>query len=93
MQASAIPCQWVFSSGDGYIAPFKSFTGHDGDLQILKFIYWNDHLSFTDDLLSTEQELSVIDISAEVVKDLVSWGKVDQLVALVESSLDGAHPS
>jgi hypothetical protein len=62
-------------------------------LQILKFIYRNDRLSFTDDLISTEQELSVIDVSADVVKDLLSRGKVDELVALVESSLDGAHSS
>jgi hypothetical protein len=62
-------------------------------LQILEFIYRNDRLSFTDDLISTEQELSVIDVSADVVKDLLSQGKVDKLVALVESSLDGAHSS
>jgi hypothetical protein len=60
-------------------------------LQILKFIYRNDRLSFTEDFISTEQELSVIDVSADVVKDLLSRGKVDELVALVESSLDGAH--
>jgi hypothetical protein len=62
-------------------------------LQILKFIFRNDRLSFTEDLISTEQELSVIDISADVVKDLLSRGKVDDLVALVESSLDGTHSS
>ena len=62
-------------------------------LQILKFIYRNDRLSFTEDLISTEQELSVIDVSADVVKDLLSRSKVDELVALVESSLDGTHSS
>lgn len=62
-------------------------------LQILKFIYRNDRLSFTDDLISTEQELSVIDIPTDLVKDLLSRGKIDDLVALVESSLDGTHPS
>ena len=62
-------------------------------LQILKFIYRNDRLTFTEDLISTEQELSVIDISADVVKDLLSRGKIDELIALVESSLDSAHSS
>jgi hypothetical protein len=60
-------------------------------LQILKFIYRNDRLNFTQDLISTEQELSVIDISADAVKDLLARGKVDDLIALIESSLDGGH--
>jgi hypothetical protein len=60
-------------------------------LQILKFIYRNDRLSFTQDLVATEQDLSVVDISPDVVKDLLSRGKVDDLVSLIESSFDGVH--
>jgi len=37
-------------------------------LQILKFIYQNDCLDFTQDWVSTEQELSVIDVAPEHVK-------------------------
>ena len=48
-------------------------------LQVLKFIYRSDRLNFTPDLVSTEQELSVIDVSVEVVKDLLSRGKVQDL--------------
>lgn len=58
-------------------------------LQILKFIYRGDRLNFTADLISTEQELSVIDVDAEVVQDLLSRGKVQDLVDLVESSFNG----
>ncbi|KAJ6570752.1 hypothetical protein B0H10DRAFT_1839774, partial [Mycena sp. CBHHK59/15] len=55
-------------------------------LQILKFIYCNSHISFTEGWVATEEELSVIDISPEVLKELLSTGKIQQLVELLDSS-------
>lgn len=58
-------------------------------LQVLKFMFRNDRLTFTKGLLSTEEDLSVIDISAEVIEGLLSAGKVDELMDLLDSSWNG----
>ena len=57
-------------------------------LQVLKFIFWNSWLSFTEDLLCTE-ELSVIDVPQEKVEELLSMGKIDELKDLLDSSWEG----
>jgi hypothetical protein len=56
-------------------------------LQVLIFIFRNDLLTFTKGLLSTD--LSVIDISTEVIKGLLSAGKVGELMDLLDSSWNG----
>jgi hypothetical protein len=58
-------------------------------LQILKFIFQNDRLSFTENLVCTEVELSVIDISVEVIEELLTTGKVDKLMELLDTSWEG----
>jgi hypothetical protein len=68
-QASAVPCEHIFSSSKG------TNTLHLSNLspiimeilQILKFIFQNNHLSFIENLVSMEEELSVIDISVVVL--------------------------
>ena len=57
--------------------------------QILKFCYRNDRLNFTDGLICTEQELSVLDMSSEVMEDLLACGKLDDLHKYIEESWRG----
>lgn len=57
-------------------------------LQILKFRLRNDQLSFTEDLICTEEELSVVDIPASIVEEMMATGKIKELTALIEESWD-----
>ncbi len=58
-------------------------------LQILKYCFRNDRLSFTEDLLCTEEELSVIDLSLEKVDELISAGRIDELANYIRESYEG----
>jgi hypothetical protein len=58
-------------------------------LQILKFCFQNDRLSFTDDLLCTDEELSVIDLDPEVVDELLESGRIEELQEYIEESWKG----
>jgi len=57
IQASAVPCEWAFSSGA------ETLTAHHNHikpalmetLQMLKFTLKKQHLNFTKDLLTSEQ--------------------------------------
>jgi hypothetical protein len=58
-------------------------------LQILKYIFRNDRLNFTESLLCTEEELSVIDVSPSVLNELLATGNIDRLAELLDSSWGG----
>jgi len=58
-------------------------------LQVLKFIFQNDQLSFTENLLCTEEELSVIDVPREKVEELLSMGEIDELKDLLDLLWEG----
>jgi len=58
-------------------------------LKILKFIFQNDHLSFTENLVCTEEQLSIIDVSVEAIEELLVMGKVDELMELLDTSWEG----
>ena len=58
-------------------------------LQVLKYIFRNDRLSFTDDLLCCEEELSVIDVPWETVEELLLMGKNNELKDLLDLSWEG----
>ena len=58
-------------------------------LQILKFIFRNDRLSFTENLVCTEEEISIIDVSVEAIEELLATGKVDELMELLDTSWEG----
>ena len=55
-------------------------------LQILKYRFRNERLSFTDDLVSDPRELSVIDVPPEVITELLADGRIGELQELLESS-------
>ena len=90
-QASAVPCERVFSSSketDTLRRSNLSLIVME-ILQILKFIFRNDCLSFNENLVCTEEELSVIDVSVEAIEELLAMGKVDELMELSDSSWEG----
>lgn len=58
-------------------------------LQILKFRFRNDRLSFTDDLLCSDEELSVIDLDPLIVEELLEAGRVSELHEYIEQSWKG----
>jgi hypothetical protein len=91
VQASAVPCERVFSSSKETDALRRSSLSPIvmEILQVLKYIFRNDRLSFTDDLLCCEEELSIVDIPREKVEELLSTGKIDELKELLDSSWEG----
>ncbi|KAJ2918846.1 hypothetical protein MD484_g1605, partial [Candolleomyces efflorescens] len=91
MQASAVPCERAFSSSKETDALRRSSLSPlmMEMLQILKFIYRGDRLSFTEDLLSSEFELSILDIEPQVIDRLMAEGKIDELCELVDESWRG----
>ena len=90
-QASAVPCEHIFSSSKETDSLWRTnmSSWKMEELQVLKFSYRSDHLTFTDDLISTERELSVLDLSVSVVEDLMSRGKIDELEKYVDESWIG----
>lgn len=55
-------------------------------LQILKYRFRKERLSFTDDLISNERELSVTDVPAEKIAELLAEGRIDELTDLLVAS-------
>ncbi|KAJ6463696.1 hypothetical protein C8R47DRAFT_992438, partial [Mycena vitilis] len=91
VQASAVPCERVFSSSKetdalrrGNLSPAVMEM-----LQILKFIYRKGRISFVDGLVATEEELSVIDVDPGVLEELLATGRVDEMVDLLNESWRG----
>lgn len=55
-------------------------------LQILKYRFRKERLSFTEDLLCNELELSAVDVSPEKVAVLLAEGRIDELTELLVAS-------
>ncbi|KAJ6576168.1 hypothetical protein DFH09DRAFT_1454006, partial [Mycena vulgaris] len=91
VQASAVPCERVFSSSKetDALRCGNLFPTVMEMLQILKFIHRNGRMTFTQGWVATEGELSVIDVDPGVVEELLATGKIQQLVELLKSSWEG----
>lgn len=55
-------------------------------LQLLKYTFRQDRLSFTEDLVCSEEELSVIDFPKDRVEELFASGKIEELQSLIDAS-------
>ncbi|KAF8900802.1 hypothetical protein CPB85DRAFT_153871 [Mucidula mucida] len=55
-------------------------------LQILKFIYRHDQLSFFGDLVCTEEDLDYIEVPSEVIHDLLARGRIEELTNLINAA-------
>jgi hypothetical protein len=60
-------------------------------LQMLKFMYRRERLDFTVDLTATERELSVVDVPATEVQQMLEKGEIEVLAALLEWIGTHAH--
>ncbi|KZP23230.1 hypothetical protein FIBSPDRAFT_737826 [Athelia psychrophila] len=78
VQASAVPCERVFSSSKETDALRRSNLSPIvmEMLQILKYRFRRDRISFTEDLVTDERELTVIDIPKEKIEELYPHGQI-----------------
>lgn len=90
-QASAVACERVFSSSKETDTNRRSNLGplKMEQLQMMKFGYRSQRLSFTDDLICSERELSVLDVPADTMRDLLERNEIQELDRLIKESWDG----
>lgn len=88
--SAALPCERVFSSSKetdtlrrSALSPLMEI------LQILKFIHRSDRLSFTDGLLSSEIEQSILDIDLDVIDKPTAEGKIEELYKVISEAWAG----
>lgn len=90
VQASAVPCKRVFSSSKETDTNRRSNLSSDRmeQLQMLKFSYRNDRLTFTKGLLANEEDHSVsaLDAPPEFVDGLYRKGRLTELEDVVVTS-------
>lgn len=88
VQASAVPCERVFSSSKLTDESRRSnlSPAFMEMLQILKYRFRKERLSFTEDLISSSQELSVVDLPPVKIAELFAEGRIDELEELFEAS-------
>ena len=55
-------------------------------LQMLKFQFWSERLDFNNNWVSSEGDLSVMDISPEVVEGMILDQRISDLDELIDSS-------
>ncbi|KAF5375571.1 hypothetical protein D9615_009215 [Tricholomella constricta] len=88
VQASAVPCERVFSSSKETDALRRSNLSPEmmEILQILKYLIRCDRLNFTEGLLAKEEECMVLDVEPSVLRNFLTSGDIEGLEALVGSS-------
>ena len=81
VQASAVPCELVFSSNKETGTDRRSNTSGSLTevLQILKYLGWSRQLNFTSGLLATEEECTVIDVQPSTLTELLRTGDIEGL--------------
>ncbi|KII83438.1 hypothetical protein PLICRDRAFT_119379 [Plicaturopsis crispa FD-325 SS-3] len=74
VQAFAVPCERVFSSSKGTdtdqrtkLSPVMMEV-----LQVLKYMFWEERLDFSDAWVTKEDELLVLDIDPAILEDVMS---------------------
>ena len=86
--ASSVPCECIFSSSKETDTLRRSQLSPEmmEMLQMLKFQFQSERLDFNNNWVSSEGELSVMDISPEVVKGMISEQRISDLDNLIDSS-------
>lgn len=88
VQASAVPCERVFSSSkltdDARRCNLSHFQMEM--LQNLKHRFRGERISFTENLVCNEHELSVVDVPAAKIEELLAEGRISELQELVDAS-------
>ncbi|THH30687.1 hypothetical protein EUX98_g3511 [Antrodiella citrinella] len=97
IQASAVPCERVFSSSKETDTMRRSRLSAAliETLQVLKFTFRQERLDFRDKWLDRETELVTIHVSDEEIEELMSQGKLSELMSLLNEQMqaeDAAAP-
>jgi hAT family C-terminal dimerisation region len=91
VQASAVPCERVFSSSKETCTLRRSRLSPQlmEALQVLKFSFKQDRLTFTDDLLAVEKDYTIAGpVTAKAIEELISTGKIDELGELLANATE-----
>lgn len=88
VQASAVPCECVFSSSKetctlrrSQLSPITLEV-----LQVLKYIFRRERLSFTEDWVAQEEDYTIEGVVTEAAfRELVEAGKFDELADLLRN--------
>ncbi|KAF5387624.1 hypothetical protein D9615_000715 [Tricholomella constricta] len=88
VQASAVPCERVFSSSKETDSLRRANLSPEmmEVLQILKYLVRSERLEFMQGRLAKEDECTVLDLEPSVLNNFVISGNVDQLEALIDST-------
>lgn len=91
MQASAVPCERVFSSSKETMASRRCNLSPQTMeiLQVLKYIFRQDRLDFMEGLVLEEQELADMEVSDTVLGELLAHGKFTEALALLRDHENG----
>ncbi|PPR02335.1 hypothetical protein CVT24_011678 [Panaeolus cyanescens] len=91
IQASAVPSEQVFSSSKETDTMRRSSLGQIKmeQLQMLKYRYRTDRLSFTEHLMCTEHEVAVLDVDTGYVNELLATGQLDLLEKYMDETKRG----
>lgn len=90
-QASAVPCERVFSSSKETCTLRRSRLSPQlmEALQVLKFSFKQDRLTFTDDLLAAEKDYTIAGpVTGKAIEELISTGKIDELGELLANATE-----
>jgi hypothetical protein len=82
VQASAVPCESAFSSGKQTATPNRNRLNPAlmEALQLLKYIYKQDRLDFTRDILAREEDYQIEgEVTERAVEELLASGKIEEL--------------
>ena len=93
MQASSVPCERVFSSSKETDTLRRSQLSPETMemFQVLKFQYCCGRLDFDNKWIASEAELSVADISLELVDEMLADGRVSELCKLLTNNHSGSN--
>ena len=86
VQASSVPCEEVFSSSKETTTQRRLQMSPDllSELQMIKFAYKQDRLSFTSSLIAHEDDYSTENGVTELeVRELLAAGKITELEELL----------
>ena len=82
VQASAVPCESAFSSGKQTATPNQNQLNPAlmEALQLLKYMYKQDRLNFTRDLLARDEDYRIEgEVTERAVEELLASGKIEEL--------------
>lgn len=86
VQASAVPCERVFSSSKETTTMRRSCLspGLMEMLQVLKYAYKQDRLDFTEDWIAKEEDYAIDGkVTEAAARELMSGGNVEELYELL----------